>query len=585
MNPWIALILGFGLGWSLEYFIDCIWWENRRVCGKNEQKFKALSAELEADQASRNERSALAAEQEKELLDRSQQYETLLSESETQRMKYESLLSSADEENTILQGEVEKLSQQLQGGGSDTSNYRKEFESLQINSEATIKNLEADIVESGEKFEQELAALVIQKDELVKKVSAADKKNEALQTELAELEKKIKEEDRGIQKHKDELESLKSSSDAEIRNLQADLAVAGENYEAALEKFQNQQEELEKKIFTLQTELDLFANNPEVQPLRSEFDSATKKLDQEKNAFEFLLKENKHLADELATRKEKGKSGREQDAKSLQADITVVAEKFEQELAVLLDQKEVLEQKVSQADKKNEALKGDLAELEQQLKEEDGGIKKHKEELASLKSSSDAEIRDLQADLAVAGDNYETALEKFQNQQEELEKKIFTLQTELDLFADNLEVQPLRSEFNSANKKLGQEQSAVEILLEENKHLADELAAQGNKRDSESKQDDVSGKGDSEDVNDMRPGSKPGALETSGQQQPDDLKTIKGIGPKIEKTLNELGVYSFQQIADFTDENKDWVNSYLRFSGRIEREDWVKQAKALVAGQ
>jgi NADH-quinone oxidoreductase subunit E len=65
---------------------------------------------------------------------------------------------------------------------------------------------------------------------------------------------------------------------------------------------------------------------------------------------------------------------------------------------------------------------------------------------------------------------------------------------------------------------------------------------------------------------------------------PDDLKRISGIGPGIEKTLHELGVFHFRQIAAFTPANVAWVNRRLRFKGRIEREDWIGQARTLMAG-
>jgi len=62
----------------------------------------------------------------------------------------------------------------------------------------------------------------------------------------------------------------------------------------------------------------------------------------------------------------------------------------------------------------------------------------------------------------------------------------------------------------------------------------------------------------------------------------DDLKTIKGIGPKIESTLNNIGIYHFSQIADFSEDNISWINNHLRFSGRIEREEWIEQARKLI---
>lgn len=65
---------------------------------------------------------------------------------------------------------------------------------------------------------------------------------------------------------------------------------------------------------------------------------------------------------------------------------------------------------------------------------------------------------------------------------------------------------------------------------------------------------------------------------------PDDLKMIAGVGPKIEGILNDLGIYTFEQVSKWKKAERDWVDGYLRFSGRIERDDWVKQAKALAKG-
>ena len=63
------------------------------------------------------------------------------------------------------------------------------------------------------------------------------------------------------------------------------------------------------------------------------------------------------------------------------------------------------------------------------------------------------------------------------------------------------------------------------------------------------------------------------------------MKRIKGIGPKNEDQLNALGIYTFVQIAEWSPQNIDWVEDHLSFPGRIEREDWIAQAKALSAGK
>eukprot|EP01025_Chloroclados_australasicus_P013573 TRINITY_DN16393_c1_g1_i1.p1 TRINITY_DN16393_c1_g1~~TRINITY_DN16393_c1_g1_i1.p1 ORF type:complete len:154 (-),score=21.11 TRINITY_DN16393_c1_g1_i1:36-464(-) len=66
--------------------------------------------------------------------------------------------------------------------------------------------------------------------------------------------------------------------------------------------------------------------------------------------------------------------------------------------------------------------------------------------------------------------------------------------------------------------------------------------------------------------------------------KPDDLKLISGVGPKLEGVLNDLGIYKYEQVAKWKKAERDWVDTYLKFKGRIERDDWVKQAKALAKG-
>lgn len=63
----------------------------------------------------------------------------------------------------------------------------------------------------------------------------------------------------------------------------------------------------------------------------------------------------------------------------------------------------------------------------------------------------------------------------------------------------------------------------------------------------------------------------------------DDLKRLKGIGPQNEQRLNALGIYHLRQIAAWSPEEVRWVGAALAFPGRIEREAWVAQAKALLA--
>jgi large subunit ribosomal protein L21 len=77
------------------------------------------------------------------------------------------------------------------------------------------------------------------------------------------------------------------------------------------------------------------------------------------------------------------------------------------------------------------------------------------------------------------------------------------------------------------------------------------------------------------------PKAKPAAAAAAAG---DDLKKLSGVGPALEKKLHENGVTSFAQIAAWGADDIAAFDEKLNFKGRIEREGWVDQAKALIAG-
>jgi len=72
-----------------------------------------------------------------------------------------------------------------------------------------------------------------------------------------------------------------------------------------------------------------------------------------------------------------------------------------------------------------------------------------------------------------------------------------------------------------------------------------------------------------------------GEAFTRPEGEPDDLKKITGVGPVLEGKLNALGITRFDQIAAFSAEDIAKVDDLLNFKGRVERDDWVGQAKQL----
>ncbi len=75
--------------------------------------------------------------------------------------------------------------------------------------------------------------------------------------------------------------------------------------------------------------------------------------------------------------------------------------------------------------------------------------------------------------------------------------------------------------------------------------------------------------------------SRPTGLAGPRGGKPDNLKAIGGIGPKLEAILNDFGIFHFDQIAAWSAEEAGWIEDYLKFPGRVARDRWIDQAKAL----
>jgi predicted flap endonuclease-1-like 5' DNA nuclease len=81
-----------------------------------------------------------------------------------------------------------------------------------------------------------------------------------------------------------------------------------------------------------------------------------------------------------------------------------------------------------------------------------------------------------------------------------------------------------------------------------------------------------------------RPLAKPKPAIAAAPAKPDDLKLIVGIGPKNDALLRGLGITRFAQIAGWSPRDEASYGEKLQFPGRIEREEWVRQARKLAAG-
>ena len=143
----------------------------------------------------------------------------------------------------------------------------------------------------------------------------------------------------------------------------------------------------------------------------------------------------------------------------------------------------------------------------------------------------------------------------------------------------NAEAEELEQELNAARERIaalemmvGSEQTRVEPVDPD--ALTDGMDASNDPIDREPDEDDESpgdeGPGDDQDE------------PRENDAAHDDLKLIKGVGPAIEKTLKEMGICRFNQIAEMSEYDIDRVAHRLKgFRSRIYREDWIGQARDL----
>ncbi len=143
---------------------------------------------------------------------------------------------------------------------------------------------------------------------------------------------------------------------------------------------------------------------------------------------------------------------------------------------------------------------------------------------------------------------------------------------------------------NAADVAEAEEESAAEIAAAAKAKAEAEAAAKAKaEAKAKAKQDAKAAKAKAAEMEHAHEGeagegeAKPELLTKARGGKADDLKKIKGVGPKLEKELHEAGVFHFDQIAGWSKDEVHWADNHLvSFKGRVSRDNWVAQAKDLM---
>lgn len=163
--------------------------------------------------------------------------------------------------------------------------------------------------------------------------------------------------------------------------------------------------------------------------------------------------------------------------------------------------------------------------------------------------------------------------------QEQIAKVETTLSKARDTFRQDFltisrDNERLKTELEEAKKKLHKEVESINQLRGELSVVQSELKQIEHNRGKEHKQDKK------QEQKETAPETKR-ILKITAEEK-DDLKVINGIGPGIERRLNEIGIHSYRQISEFTPELIKQISTSIKFfPGRIDRDRWVEQASKL----
>ena len=201
-----------------------------------------------------------------------------------------------------------------------------------------------------------------------------------------------------------------------------------------------------------------------------------------------------------------------------------------------------------------------------------------KEEESASAADKDARIKKLHTELENWQNRLPPLIEKFRLRNEDAER------LEADLEAANARIAELEASLEPSQTRI--EPVSYPDALTDGRDASndpidkdfDEYEDVDGEADDEAEIEDEDV--DDEDFDEDEEGDGDADEPVNGAR--DKLQAIKGVGPAIEKTLNEMGIFRFQQIADMSEYDINRVAKHLKgFRSRIYREDWIGQAREL----
>jgi len=408
--------------------------------------------------------------------------------------------------------------------------------------------------------QQKIDSLVVEGDGLNLKYTTICEESETLAQQCDELTLLCDERAASIMK----LEGQHEEFTTEIANLNQER----DTFTTQITRLTNERDELTNQVVGLTGQRNKFSDElANLAGQQTRFSTQVEDLSSERNA---LSTQVEHLSNERST-------------------LSIRVEDLSNERNVLSDQIASLTSErdglVVQLDKAEERLGVAVVELKAthetvgELKTETDELKiscQRISELEALVQSRDANRSEMSEQL----DQLRTAYERASTKNETLQIELDQLRTQWDSQLDtanrnNEQIQTLQNKLRASEetiRSLRRERAAVFTIAEPEAKVISFTEAMEirNKRDHEY---------DNEYGGPVRMHATRGLVYTEAPKQQDDLKRISGIAVVLEARLNDYGIYTFKQIMEWTPEAIEEFSLLLTFKDRIERDDWVSQAR------
>ncbi len=489
-------------------------------------------------------------------------------------------LEKQQAELATVQGEREQLHQDL------------------LRQSEALANRMAEEVVAGQ-LRAEIAAL---KADFEERQSQASQQLQAIETEKNGLIARLKDELEVVQNQLQEAAAEYASQDASNGDAISELKQKLVGYEDNLAQVRTEKQELAETVETL-TE-DVAAKAKQALELRETVDSLQDALENatsKAQSIDEFQEREKELREKLSTQTSASdRLQAELDKVSsahvaLQERLTANEEKQAEALQALEQEKQKATELATDAEKNVTELKKKIASLGEEVTKLEAG---HQETLDGLKAENEEFKRSVTELHAISNEYEELKLVRKREKQTARERlqEATTANAEL-----SVEVAGLREKLQMLDTKRSKSAKSRRSPKPKTRQLEMNLEAaedsSDRKRRSTAKSQpartaerptksttrgrSTSGSATTAAKPRMVKDKNLGMIYAARPNDVDDLKQISGVGPVLERRLHSAGIYRFEQVRNWTTKTITFLDEQLSLGGRIEREDWVSQAKAL----